>query len=164
MAFEPNFEKVVASVRKRLGETQSQVDCRLSVTDDVKKIVCSNAKANIVSVETSGKDIVYSGVVNFQVVYFDNNMNPVGMDYTAEFKDKYFTQMELSNVVPIVNVSVVDVNTSVNGDIKAIATLETTVDVIINNSTMVLTDIASDTYFTKKELINYSNYISTINN
>ena len=37
MAFEPSFEKVVASVRKRLGETQSQVDCRLSVTDDVKK-------------------------------------------------------------------------------------------------------------------------------
>jgi len=164
MAFEPNFEKVVASVRKRLGEIQSQVDCKLSVTDDVKKIICSNAKANIVSVETNGKDIIYSGFVNFQVVYFDNDMNPVGVDYTAEFRERYSTSMELSNVVPIVNVSVVDVNTSVNGDIKAVAIIETVIDVIINSSTTVLTNINGDTYFTKKELLNYTNYVSTISN
>ena len=63
MAFEPNFEKVVASVRKKIGVVQSQVDCKLPTSEEVSKILCSNAKANIVNVETSGKDVVYSGFV-----------------------------------------------------------------------------------------------------
>lgn len=164
MAFEPNFDKVVASVRKNLGNVQSQVDCKLPVQDEIRKIVCSNAKANITKVELSGKDIIYSGFVNFQVIYLNSENEPVGVDYTAEFKDKYTTNMELNNVVPVVCVSVVDVNTSVNGDIKTIATLETKVDIIINTSTNVLTDINGESYFTQKELLTYSNYVNTVVN
>lgn len=161
MAFEPNFEKVVASVRKNLGTVQSQVECRLPIEGEVKRIVCSNAKANIANVETSGKDIVYSGFVNFQIIYFGVNNEPVGVDYTAEFKEKHNSGMELNNVVPVVGVSVVDVNTMVNGDIKVVAILETTIDAIVNNSTNILTGINSDTYFTQKELLSYSNYLAT---
>lgn len=164
MALEPNFEKVVASVRKRLESVQSQVDCKLSITDDVKKVVCSNAKANIENVEVSGREIIYSGYVNFQVVYFDKEMNPMGVDYTAEFRDKYSSNIELGNVVPVVGVSVIDVHTSINGDIRAVATLETTIDAIINNSINVLTNINNETYFTKTELLNYSNYVTTVSN
>ncbi len=164
MAFEPNFEKVVASVRERLGTIQSQVECKLPTNDDVNKILCNNAKVNVVSVETNGKDIVYSGFVNFQVLYVSKNAEPISMDYTAEFKDSFRTDRELSNVVPIVSAEVVDVNVVVNGDIRAVATVEFVLDGIINNSSNVLTGVTGDNYFARKETLNYSNYVATATN
>ena len=164
MAFKPNFEKVVASVRKKIGSVQSQVDCKLPTNDEVSKIICNNSKVNIIGVETSGKDIIYSGFVNFQIIYLNSNNEPISMDYTAEFREKYQSGMELSNVVPIVSASVIDVNTSVNGDIRAVAILDIVIDVIVNNSTNVLIGIDGDNYFIKKENINYSNYLTTASN
>ena len=73
MAFEPKFEKVVASTRKKLNTIQSQVDCKLQTSDEIKKIIFSDAKVNIVNAETSGKDVIYSGFVNFQVLYLTGN-------------------------------------------------------------------------------------------
>lgn len=164
MAFEPIFEKVVASIRERLGTEQSQVECKLPTNDDVDKILCNNAKVNVVNVETNGKDVVYSGFVNFQVLYMSKSAEPISMDYTAEFKNSFRTDRELSNVVPIVNAEVIDVSTFVNGDIRAVATVEFVVDGIINNSSNVLTGIGGDNYFTQKETLNYSNYVATATN
>ena len=56
MAFEPKFEKVVTGTRKTLGSVQSQVECKFPAADEVKKIVCSNAKANITNVDVNGKE------------------------------------------------------------------------------------------------------------
>ena len=164
MAFEPNFEKVVASVRKRLGVVQSQVECKLPTVDEVKKVLCSNAKANIINVEVNGRDIVYSGYVNFQILYLDQNQNPISMDYTAEFKDKFQAETELQFGIPVANVSVIDVNTIVNNDIKAVAIIEITMDFIENNSTNVLSNITGENYHVRKEMLNYSNYVATVSN
>ena len=87
MAFEPNFEKVVTSIRKKLGTVQSQVEFRLPVEGGVNKVICSNAKANILNVESNGKDVVYSGFVSFQFIYIDEKMQTQSLNYTAEIKD-----------------------------------------------------------------------------
>ena len=164
MAFEPNFEKVVTSVRKNLNVVQSQVEFKLPIDEEVSKVVCSNAMANILNVEVVGKEILYSGVVSFQFVYVNTLGEASSLDYTAEFKDKYSTGIELVNVAPVVSTSVIDVNTTVNGDLRVVITLETAIDAIINESSNVLTSVGGDTYFTQKEDFNYTNYVSTINN
>ena len=164
MAFEPNFENVVTSVRKKLGDTQSQVEFKLPIDNEVSKVVCSNAKANILSVETVGKEIVYTGVVSFQFVYLDANSEATSLDYTAEFKDKYLANIELVNVVPVVSASVIDVNTAVNGDLRVAIIVETNIDAIINESSNVLTSVGGNTYFAEKESLNYFNYVSTLTN
>ena len=164
MAFEPNFEKIVASVRKRLGVVQSQVECKLPMSDEVKKILCNNAKANIVDVEVSGREIVYSGFVNFQVMYVNQNQEYVSVDYCAEFKEKFQSDMEMENKVPIANISVIDVNCIVNNEVKVVALVEITMDVIENNSTSVLTNVAGDNYYVKKDILNYTNYETLVSN
>ena len=164
MAFKPNFEKVVASVRKRVGNVQSQVDCKLLTSDEVVRIICANSKANITNVETSGKEILYSGYVNFQIIYLNSENEPISMDYTAEFREKFQTNMELNNVIPVVCAKVVDVNTVVNGDIRAVAILDVNIDAIINNSTNVLVDVEGENYFVKKETLEYFNYTATASN
>ena len=164
MAFEPSFEKVVASVRKRLGVIQSQVECKLPASDDVKKILCNNAKANIVEVDVVGKEVVYSGFVNFQVLYLNHNQEYMSVDYCAEFKDKMQLERDGQHVVPIANISVIDVSCVVNNDIKVIALIETTMDVIENNTTTVLTNLNGDGYYTKKDELKYSNYVALVSN
>jgi len=164
MAFEPNFEKVVTSVRKNLGVTQSQVDIRVPIESGISKILCSNANVNVLNVETNMKDVLYSGVVSFQMVYLDENNEAQGVNYSAEFKDKYNTNFDLINIVPIVSANVVDTSTSVNGDLKVVVTLETSIDGIINNSTNIVTNIIGDTYLTKKETFDFANYFTKIVN
>ena len=164
MAFEPKFEKVVTGTRKTLGSVQSQVECKFPAADEVKKIVCSNAKANITNVDVNGKEIVYSGFVNFQMIYLNGSYEPVSMDYTAEFKDRYQAEYDLKNSVATVDIAVIDVNTMLGNDIKVQAVLELKFDVIENNYITALVDVQGINYFVQKELFNYSNYVSMIKN
>ena len=164
MAFEPKFEKVVTSTRKTLGSMQSQVECKFPTSDEVKKVVCSNAKANITNVDVSGKDIIYGGFVNFQMIYLNESYEPVSVDYTAEFKDKYQADYDLKNSIAVVDISVVDVNTILGSDVKVQAVLELKFDIIENNYVTALVDVHGVNYFVQKELFNYSNYMGLIKN
>ena len=71
MAIEPNYEKVVSSERKKLGVTQSVIECRLPADDanDVLKVLCANAKGFILDSAVKNGEIEFSGNVNFQVIY-----------------------------------------------------------------------------------------------
>lgn len=164
MAFEPSFEKVVASVRKNVGVAQSQVECKLPMSDEVKKILCNNAKANVVDVEMNGREIVYSGFVNFQVLYLNQNQEYMAMDYCAEFKDKFQMENEVASGIPVANISVIDVNCVVNNEVKVVALVETNIDVIDSHSTTVLTNVSGVNYCAKKESLKYANYVGLISN
>ena len=164
MAFEPNFEKITASYRKNLGSTQAQIDCKLPISDEVDRVVCSNAKAYVTNTEIVGKDINYTGYVSFQATYVNKNNEPMAMDYTAEFKETYPLGQE-NTLVPVVAVNVVDVKTDVvGGEIRVVAILESTIDAIYSETNNVLVDVAGDNFFTKKDLINYSTFAGVVQN
>ncbi len=161
MAFEPNYEKVLASTRVKGGTTQSVIECKLPYTDDKKvgKVLCANAKAYITSSELVGRDVNYNGFVSFQVIYATPDGEVVGMDYTAEFKDKYVLDSEYGVATPVVSTAVVDTNSMVTGgDVKVVAIVETDVDVIVTTDTNVLTGFGGNDVFSKRSTIRYNTY------
>lgn len=163
MAFESSFEKITSSYRKRLGNTQAQIDCKMPVEDGVSRVVCNNAKSYIVSAEVVGKDVVYRGFVSFLVLYYKADGNVESLDYTAEFSETYPVG-NANDFVPIVSVDVVDVTTqNSNGGIKVVATIETTIDGVFSVTQNVLTDVSGDNIFAQKEDYKYSSFKTVIN-
>ena len=166
MAFEPNYEKLVTSFRKTLTTSQSQVDVKLSTVDasEIKSILCSTAKANIVNAEVSNGTINYNGLVNFQVIYESTTGDIYGLDYTAEFVDKYSSDAINNVLVPVVTSSVVDINVNVlnNKTITATAIVENRVDGIVNESAAVLTNVNGNNIFTSMEESKFYTYVGTL--
>ena len=113
MVFEPRYEKLVSSVRKKIGVTQVVVESNLPLNNNgkIEKVLCANANAYVNSSEQVNRDITFNGYVGFQVVYLDEEGNPQGLDYTAEFRDRYVMQ-ELINGTPILKANVVEVKYS----------------------------------------------------
>lgn len=163
MAFEPNFEKITASYRKNLGNTQSQIECKLPINDEVAKVVCASAKAYVTTADLVGKEVQYSGFVSFAVLYQTKENEISALDYTAEFKDSYATGD--AEMTPAVSVGVVDVNTQVvNGEIRVVAIVESVIDGIFNESQNALTGVNGDNVFAKNETIDYSTFVATVQN
>lgn len=159
MAIEPKFERVASSQRVKLGVTQAVIECRLPVTDEseITKVLCANAKSFILNTEVVGNDVLFGGNVNFQVIYENAGGETNGLDYTADFKDKFSSSQINSNVVPIVVSSVVDVNTTITGrDIKVVAIVEIIVDAILTFEVNALKQVDGENVFSNTEQLNYS--------
>lgn len=166
MAFEPKYEKLVASFRKNLSENQARVDVKLATTDgeEVKAILCSSAKAHVVNAELNGNTISYTGEVNFQVIYESVMGDIHGLDYTAEFADKYTVEDESGVVEPIVESVVVDVEIGVLNPttLTASAIVESRVDVIVNDISQMLVGVNADNVYTNIDNVKYYNYIGKL--
>jgi len=160
MTFEPKYEKVSSSYRKALGTTQAQIECKLSGNEnaEITKVLCADAKAYIGSSEAMNGEITFNGFVNFQVIY--DGIEPQGMDYSAEFKDKYQNSDITPNSVPVLSCSVVNVNTSIVGpDVRVTAIVEINVDIIETDEYNVLTEVDTNNIFSKTDSLNYSTYV-----
>ena len=157
MVFEPRYEKLVSSVRKKIGVTQVVVESNLPLNNNgkIEKVLCANANAYVNSSEQVNRDITFNGYVGFQVVYLDEEGNPQGLDYTAEFRDRYVMQ-ELINGTPILKANVVEVKYSlVNGGIKISAIVEIDIDSIVSTEIDALVGGEGENTFYKNETINY---------
>ena len=158
MAFEPNYEKLVSSFRKKLGATQAVIECRLPVAEGRPMgILCANAKANIEGSEVANNEISFRGFANLQVIYLDENKIPQALDYSAEFKDKIVGVVGgYANLLPIVVANVIDVKTLIEANaIKVTAIIEVNVDGVITEDTNALVSVGGNSTFTKNELITY---------
>lgn len=167
MAIEPKFERVVSSERIKLGVTQAVIECKLPANDEseIRKVLCAHAKSFITSSEAVDKDINFSGNVNFQVIYENADGVVSGLDYTADFKEKYSNDNMCSQATPIVNSSVVDVNTSINGnDIKIVAIVEITIDIIKNTELNALVNVEGGNVFTNTATLDTYNFVGVLNN
>lgn len=167
MAFEPNYEKLVTSYRKTLTTAQAQVDVKLSTVDasEIKTILCSSAKSHITKAEVNGNVVNYNGLVNFQVIYESVTGEIYGLDYTAEFMDKYTDESGANIFMPIVMSEVVDVDVNVvnSTTISATAIVENRIDAIINENVSVLTSVAGENVFTNMETNTYYNFLGVLN-
>ncbi len=158
MVFEPNFKKVVSSVRTYIGTTQSVIELKLPTNDgEVKEMYSISAASSIVSSEAVGNAINFVGLVDFQAIYEGNGLS--SLDYTAEFKDRFEGENEIKGEL-IVNSNVVSVNQSVvGGEIKVSATVEISVYAIVSKDYNVLDTLnADDAYMTQKE-VSYVTYL-----
>lgn len=159
MVFEPNFTKVVSSVRKNIGITQSVIELKLPTNEEsVSRVYSVGAKASIITSERVGRDINYSGLVDFQAM-FEGNEGVSAVDYTAEFRDKYEGDSEGTGEL-VFGCNVVDVSSSVVSDgIRVVAIVETTIDEIVTNEINVLTGASGDDVHTSTRELVYSEYM-----
>ena len=162
MAFEPNFEKVVSSYKKKIGEMQSQLECKLPIAEDetVLRILCTNVKANVLSSEILQSSINFNGVATIQVIYTTQNGETKSVDYTLEFKDKYNLDSELNMTQTIFNLEVIDIRANAeNNNIKVSAILNVCVDGIFSDTVNVLIQASGEDVFVKYEDIQFSEYL-----
>ena len=165
MAFEPNYEKIVSSVRKNLGVTQVVVEAKLPLNEGTTmvKVLCANAKTYISSSELVGKDVNFNGYVGFQVVYLDENNNPQGLDFTAEFRDRYSINEAISGT-SILMANVVEVKYSaVDNGIKMVAIVEVDIDGIVTSEADALVGYSDNETFFRNETIEYSTFENVLN-
>lgn len=162
MVFEPNFTKVVSSVRKNIGTMQSVVEVKLPTNDnDIVKVVSVGAKSVITSSEVMGRDIVITGLVDFQAVYQSAGLSAV--DYSAEFRDKYVSNDNITGEV-ILSSNIVDVNsTVVGGAIRVVAVVEIEICEIVSKDINVLTGVNGDATHLSTNELEYYTYIGRCN-
>ena len=158
MVFEPNFTKVVSSVRKNIGTTQSVIEFKLPTNENnITKIFSVGAKSVIVGSEAVGKEVSFMGLVDFQAVYEGDNVSAV--DYTAEFKDKLVSDEAVNGELILIS-NVVDVNSSiVSGGINVVAVVEVSVEQIVNKEVSVLTSVNGDDAHIATNEITYSTFL-----
>ena len=165
MAIEPKYEKVVSSERVKLGTTQAVIECRLPASDssEIAKILCANAKSFIVNTEAKENEVEFLGNVNFQVIYENADGVANGLDYTADFKDKFSNNAITPQSVPIVQSVVVDVNTTINGnDVKVVAIVEISVEIIKTQEVNALTGATGDNVFLDMAQLKVPNFVGML--
>ena len=158
MVFEPNFTKVVSSVRKNIGITQSIIELKLPTNEEVIDAIYSvSAKSTIVSAEVAGNDINFVGLIDFQAMYESLGMS--ALDYSAEFKDKFTADAEINGEVVLTS-NVVDVTSSiVSNGIKVVAIVEISIDQIESRDLNVLTGVNSNNAYLSYKDIEFNTYL-----
>lgn len=87
-----------------------------------------------------------------------------GLDYTADFKDKFSNNAITPQSVPIVQSVVVDVNTTINGnDVKVVAIVEISVEIIKTQEVNALTGVTGDNVFLDMAQLKVSNFVGMLN-
>lgn len=161
MAFEPKYEKVFSGYREKLDKTQVVVDFKLPMNESVSKVLCASAKVYVANAEAQDKAINYNGFVGFQVIYKNDAGEIAGSTFTAEFRDKYESEVDLTSATPVMLANVVDTTTSLdNGEVKVSAIIELDIDVIRQSETNALVDVTD--MVVKKEDFSYSKYDGTL--
>ena len=158
MVFEPNFTKVLSSVRNNIGITQSVIELKLPTNEDVIDAIYSvGARSTIVTSEVSGNEINFTGLVDFQAMYESQGVSAV--DYTAEFRDKFTSDKELNDEI-VLSSNIVDVTSNiVSNGIRVVAIVETTIDQIVSRDISVLTGVCGDNIYLSTKEIEVSSYL-----
>jgi hypothetical protein len=158
MVFEPNFTRIISSTRRNLGIIQSVVEVKLPTNENnITEIYSVGAKSTVLNKEINGSVVDFSGVVDFQTMYFADEL--LAIDYAVEFKDKFDNGTELNGEILLTN-NVIDVkNDIVAGGIKIVAIIESRIDIIESKTLNVLTSVCGDGSYSLQKEINYSTYI-----
>lgn len=157
MVFEPNYTKVVSSIRDRVGVKQSEIDVRVGAEFDVENVLSVGATLSHLASSSTGRDVTISGLLNISITYISEG-SIRAVDYTADFKDKYVADTVIDGEL-IITGDVVDItHTLVGRDIRVRAIVELNIDQIKNQEYNILTSITHDNVFTKLESIRYETF------
>lgn len=164
MSFTPNYQELKSSYIRKMGTTQSTVECKLPASDNtnIVKVVCASAKCVPGEVVLNDKVLNFGGFVNFQVIYESDDNATYSMDYTVEYKDEY--TVDNYPFYPQVTCHVEDVNTMISGnEIKVVANIETTINGIFDTTTQALVSVEDDSSFTQSVDVNYRTFEGAMN-
>jgi len=152
--FEPNFTKVVSSVRKNIGITQSVVELKLPTNEnDIKKVYSVNARSTIKESQLNGREVVFGGLVDIQAIYESEIISAI--DYSVEFKDRLMIDEELDGDL-IVTSNVLDVSSSiVSGGIRVVVIVETNIDLIESRDMNILKSVNGEGSHVSKNTLSY---------
>ena len=158
MVFEPNYTRVVSSIRDALGVMQVEVDVKLTAeTDVIDSVLSVGANATHLASSSNGKDVSISGLLNIKAIYETSGM-PYVLDYTVDFKDKYVAKDLVSGEL-ILSGNVIDISYTVSGrDIRIKTIVEIELDEIKNREYNILTGVENASVFTKTETKKYQTY------
>lgn len=156
---EPNYTRIVSTVRKRLGLMQSIVEVNLPIGEHgVKEVYSIGAQSTVIKSDVSGNNISFVGLVDFQAIIGGENSNLSAVDYSAEFKDNFVADKEIRGEV-VFNTNVIDVVSQVIvSGVKVTAIVETQIDLIESNDVSVLVSTGGDVECTTREL-SYMTYV-----
>ena len=158
MGFEPNFTRVISSVRKNVGITQSVIELKLPTNENnVVAIYSVGAKSSIVGSEASGKEISFMGLVDFQAVYGGDGV--LALDYSAEFRDKFVSDRDVLGELVITSNVVDVVSEVVAGGIRVRAIIEVAIDEIASKDLNILTSVTGNDAHLSTGEVTYSSYI-----
>ncbi len=156
MVFEPKYTKVASSTRNRLGTTQTNIEFKLPIEENIVSVYSVSGNSAITSTDYVGNSINYNGLLDVQVCYDGGAV--FATDYNVEFKDKYIAEEDVSGEL-VVTSNVVDVTaTIVNGGLRINAIVEVYFDVITTTEFNVLTGVGEDAYVSTKN-IEYSRFV-----
>jgi len=156
--FEPNFTKVVSSVRKNIGITQSVVELKLPTNEnDIKKVYSVNARSTIKESQLNGREVVFGGLVDIQAIYESEIISAI--DYSVEFKDRLMIDEELDGDL-IVTSNVLDVSSSiVSGGIRVVVIVETNIDLIESRDMNILKSVNGEGSHVSTNTLSYLEYV-----
>jgi len=162
MTFEPGFEKVVSNYRKRIGEMQTQIECKLPITEEgtAEKILSTIVKVGTINTSIAQNMIAFDGCAMIQVIYLNDNKEYKTCDYSLEFKDKFVSNEETIPQEVIPCCEVIDTRAIIDGNsIKVIAVLNISFDGICADKIKALTSASGESIFVKYEDIKFANFV-----
>ena len=166
MSFEPKIEKVINNYKRKIGEMQSQLKCKLPCIEGFvpKKILSCNAVVGKISGSVSGNVVNFDGAMNIQVLYVSDSMEYKSIDYTMEFKDRLLNNAEINSQELIFNAEICEIKAYIDAeDIKVEIILNTKIDGVFADSYNVLVSASGDGVYTCTEDMEYCAFEGTIN-
>ena len=92
--FEPKYTQVSSSNRIRLGTTQTNIEFKLPIEENINAVYSVSGNSAITASDYTGNSINYDGILDVQLCYDGGTI--MATDYNAEFKDRYMAESDVS--------------------------------------------------------------------
>lgn len=150
-----------STYRKKIDVIQNNVSSEIQTENNIAKVICASAKANIDSFETLKGEIRMSGNVCFMVTY----VNEMGEFFTIKSNEPFQTKVENElitvNDVPVFKTEVIElkINNVSSEEVKLNALVETTVDAFVSDSVNLFVN-NNENIITNSNFVNFSQLVS----
>lgn len=118
MAFDIKYEVVKNDCFAELAHSQLVVTCTINTAErgGVSKVMGVSADGRLMSLEALAGEAKLSGKVNYKILYLDGEGKLSGLDYFTDFADSVKADTILASYKLNAELSIIDVDTTVNGD------------------------------------------------
>ena len=144
MNIEPNFNKIKIDGKRSLIKKQVVVGCNISPQEQqgIKKILGVEGVGRVLSLEAMVGEAKLNGVVNFKVLYLDNDNDLHSLDYMAEFSESVSGEEILPQSKLQAAANVIDITVSAtDSQVKISSVTELAIDDLHSEEISALIDI-----------------------
>ena len=133
------FDSVSASEKIYLGKMQTSQNIRIATKDNISSILSVGVDSWISSSECIEGEAAFSGRTNIRLLYCDEGGIPYGLNYNADYNDRFVSKHINPSTRILFEVTVVDHKTEQMGNVvNARVLLEITAYAFVNNSVVAM--------------------------